>query len=151
MLEIALVDATLLPFFHPRGIAVIGASHDPIKLGFGVARNLTQSGYPGAIHLVNPRGGALMGHPVHRDVASVPDPVDLAVIVVPAAAVPSAVQACGARGIHAAIIASGGFREVGAEGAALEAQVAELARSLGVRLVGPNCIGLLDTHLPLDT
>lgn len=151
MLEIALVDATLLPFFHPRGIAVIGASHDPIKLGFGVARNLTQSGYPGAIHLVNPRGGALMGHQVHRDVASVPDPVDLAVIVVPAAAVPSAVQACGARGIHAAIIASGGFREVGAEGAALEAQVAELARSLGVRLVGPNCIGLLDTHLPLDT
>jgi len=145
------VDATLQPFFHPTGIAVIGASHDPVKLGFGVARNLTGSGYRGAIHLVNPRGGELMGHAVCRDLASVPDPVDLAVIVVPAAAVPDALRACGARGIRAAIIASGGFREVGAEGAALESQVATIARELGVRLIGPNCIGLLDTHLPLDT
>jgi len=148
---VPIVDATLQPFFHPAGIAVIGASHDPAKLGFGVARNLTQSGFAGAIHLVNPRGGELLGRAVHRDVASVPEPVDLAVIVVPAAAVPDALRACGARGIHAAIIASGGFREVGAEGAALEAQVAQVARELGVRVVGPNCIGLLDTHLPLDT
>jgi len=145
------VDASLQPFFHPAGIAVIGASHDPVKLGFGVARNLTSSGYAGAIHLVNPRGGELMGRVTHRDLASVPDPVDLAVIVVPAAAVPGALAACGARGIHAAIIASGGFREVGAEGAALEAECGQLARELGIRLIGPNCIGLLDTHLPLDT
>ncbi len=145
------MDASLQPFFHPAGIAVIGASRDPAKLGFGVARNLTQSGYPGVIHLVNPRGGELMGRSVHRDVASVPDPVDLAVVVVPAAAVPDALRACGARGIRAAIIASGGFREVGAEGAALEARVGEIARELDMRIVGPNCIGLLDTHLPLDT
>ena len=122
-----------------------------MKLGFGVARNLTQSGYAGAIHLVNPRGGVLMGRATHRDIADVPDPVDLAVIVVPAAAVAPALRACGARGIHAAIIASGGFREVGAEGAALEAELAQIARDLGIRLIGPNCIGLLDTHLPLDT
>ncbi|MHB8839173.1 MAG: CoA-binding protein, partial [Gemmatimonadaceae bacterium] len=145
------MDATLQPFFHPAGIAVVGASHDPVKLGFGVARNLTQSGYAGAIHLVNPRGGVLMGRATHRDIADVPDPVDLAVIVVPAAAVAPALRACGARGIRAAIIASGGFREVGAEGAALEAELAQIARDLGIRLIGPNCIGLLDTHLPLDT
>jgi acetyltransferase len=148
---VPIVDATLQPFFHPTGIAVVGASHDPVKLGFGVARNLTQSGYPGAIHLVNPRGGTLMGRETYRDLSAVPDPVDLAVIVVPAAAVPGALRACGARGIHAAIIASGGFREVGAEGAALESDVAQIARDLGIRLVGPNCIGLLDTHFPLDT
>ena len=145
------MDATLLPFFHPTGIAVVGASHDPVKLGFGVARNLTQSRYPGAIHLVNPRGGTLMGRPVHRDIADVPAPVDLAVIVVPAAGVAGALNACGARGIHAAIIASGGFREVGNEGAALEAEIADIARAQRIRVVGPNCIGLLDTHLPLDT
>ncbi|MBI2409332.1 MAG: acetate--CoA ligase family protein [Gemmatimonadetes bacterium] len=145
------MDVTLQPFFHPTGIAVVGASHDPVKLGYGVARNLTQSGYAGAIHLVNPRGGELLGRATHRDLADVPDPVDLAVIVVPAAAVPSALRACGARGIHAAIIASGGFREVGPEGAALELEVARIAGELGIRIVGPNCIGLLDTHLPLDT
>lgn len=145
------MDVTLQPFFHPTGIAVVGASHDPVKLGYGVARNLTQSGYAGAIHLVNPRGGELLGRATHRDLADVPDPVDLAVVVVPAAAVPSALRACGARGIHAAIIASGGFREVGPEGAALELEVARIAGELGIRIVGPNCIGLLDTHLPLDT
>lgn len=145
------MDATLQPFFEPTGIAVIGASQDPVKLGYGVARNLTQSGYRGAIHLVNPRGGELMGRPAHRSIADVPDPVDLAVIVVPAAAVLDTLRACGARGIRAAIIASGGFREVGAEGAALEADLARTARELGIRLLGPNCIGLLDTHLPLDT
>ncbi len=145
------MDATLQPFFQPAGIAVIGASHDPVKLGYGVARNLTQSGYRGAIHLVNPRGGELMGRSVHRRIADIPDPVDLAVIVVPAAAVLDALRACGARAIRAAIIASGGFREVGAEGAALEADLARTARELGMRLIGPNCIGLLDTHLPLDT
>lgn len=145
------MDATLEPFFHPAGIAVLGASHDPVKLGFGVARNLTASGYRGAIHLVNPRGGELMGRPVYADLASVPDPVDLAVVVVPAASVATALRACGARGIHAAIIASGGFREVGPEGAALEAEVAMIAAECGIRIIGPNCIGLLDTHLPLDT
>jgi len=145
------VDASLQPFFHPTGIAVVGASQDPVKLGFGVARNLLHSAYAGAVHLVNPRGGDLMGRPAHRELASVPDPVDLAILVVPAAAVPDALRACGARGIRAAIIASGGFREVGAEGAALEVECARIARDLGIRLLGPNCIGLIDTHLPLDT
>lgn len=145
------MDASLLPFFDPTGIVVIGASHNPAKLGFGVARNLTQSGYGGAIHLVNPRGGTLMGRPVHLDVDSVPDPVDLAVIVVPALAVPNALRQCGARGIRAVIVASGGFREVGADGAALEAQLAEIAHTHDIRIIGPNCIGLIDTHLPLDT
>jgi len=138
-------------FFAPRGVVVIGASHTPTKLGYGAARNLVVSEYPGAIHFVNPKGGELFGRPIHPRIADVPDPVDLAVILIPAAAVPEALEACGRRGIRAAIIGSGGFREVGPEGAALENTCLEIARRHGLRLVGPNCIGLLDTHLPIDT
>jgi acetyltransferase len=138
-------------FFAPRGVVVIGASHTPTKLGYGAARNLVVSEYPGAIHFVNPKGGELFGRPIHTRIGDVPDPVDLAVILIPAAAVPEALEDCGRRGIPAVIIGSGGFREVGPSGAALEATCLEIARRHGMRLVGPNCIGLLDTHLPLDT
>ncbi len=145
------MDSSLLPFFSPRGVVVVGASAEPTKLGYGVARNLVQSGYKGAVHLVNPKNGTLFGRTMVASIADVPDPVDLAVLIVPAAAIPKAIADCGARGIRAAIIASGGFREIGPEGAALEAECLRVARENGVRLLGPNCIGLLDTHLPLDT
>jgi acetate---CoA ligase (ADP-forming) len=145
------MDSSLLPFFQPRGVVVVGASHEPTKLGHGVARNLVQSGYPGAIHFVNPKGGRLFDRPVYPDIASVPEPVDLAVLVIPAPTVPNGLRECATRGIKAIIITSGGFREVGPEGAALEAECACLALELGLRLIGPNCIGLLDTHFPLDT
>lgn len=138
-------------FFNPQGIVVFGASRDPHKLGYGLARNLVQSGYPGVVHFVNPKGGHLLGRPVYSDIYQVPNPIDLAIILVPAPYVPPALEACGERGIRAAIIAAGGFREVGPEGAALEAQCVEIAHRYGMRLIGPNCIGLLDTHLPLDT
>jgi acetyltransferase len=145
------MDSALLPFFHPRGVAVVGVSLDPTKLGYGVARNLTQSGYTGAIHFVNPKGGALFNRPLYLRLADVPDPVDLAVLIIPASAILAELRACRDRGLHAAIIASGGFREVGPAGVALEAECARLAGEFGIRLIGPNCIGLLDTHLPLDT
>ena len=145
------IDPTLLPFFAPAGIAIIGASTAPTKLGFGIARNLAQSGYPGAIHFVNPRGGRLLERPIYPTIAAVPDPVDLAVIIVAAPVVPETLAAVGARGIRAAIIASGGFRETGPEGAQLEAECLRVAREQGIRLIGPNCVGLIDTHLPLDT
>ncbi len=142
---------TFEAFFNPRGVVVIGASTKPHKLGYGVARNLVASGYGGALHFVNPRGGELFGRPLLRDLAEVPDPIDLAVLVVPAAAAPETVRACGARGIPAAVLISGGFRETGPQGAALEEAVQQAVRETGIRLIGPNCIGLLDTHLPLDT
>src|SRR3990172_2725541 len=138
-------------FFAPRWVAFIGASQTPTKLGYGAARNLVVSGYPGAIHFVNPHGGELFGRPMHAEVALVPDPVDLAIILIPAAAVPAALDACGRRGILAVILGSGGFRENGAAGQGLEQECLEIARRHGMRLIGPNCIGLLDTHLPLDT
>lgn len=141
----------LAPFFSPQGVALLGASQNPTKLGFGLARNLVQSGYRGAIHFVNPKGGSLLERPVYPSIAEVPDPVDLAVVLIPAPFVPGALAECGERGIRAAIIASGGFRETGPEGAALEAECLRVARDHQMRLVGPNCIGIIDTHLPIDT
>ncbi len=140
----------LTPFFRPRGVAVVGASTDPTKLGYGLARNLVQSNYQGVVHFVNPKGGSLLGRPMYPTMAQVPDPVDLAIILIPARFIPQALHECGQRGLKAVIIGSGGFRETGTEGAALEAECLEVVRSYGMRLIGPNCIGLLDTHLPMD-
>ncbi len=130
---------------------MVGASEDPSKLGYAVARNLAQGGFPGAVHFVNPKGGKLFGRSICPRLADVPDPVDLAVLIVPAGATPSTLQEVGKRGIHAAIIASGGFREVGPSGAELEEECLAVARQNSIRLIGPNCIGLIDLHLPLDT
>lgn len=141
---------SLSPFFAPKGVAIIGASHDYSKLGYGLARNLVQSNYQGAVHFVNPKGGKLLNRPMYAQIHVVPDPVDLAILLIPAAFVPQALIECGERGIKGVIIGSGGFRETGAEGAALEEKCLEIARNYHMRLIGPNCIGLLDTHLPMD-
>ncbi len=146
-----MADPTLLPFFSPRGIVVIGASTSPEKLGYGVARNLIQSGYPGAVHFVSQKQGELFRHPLYIHLNHVPDPVDLAVLIVPPQMMPQTIEDCGQRGIKAAIIMSSGFREVGPEGAALEQKCLATAQKHGIRLLGPNCIGTIDTHLPLDT
>lgn len=145
------VDPSLLPFFAPQGIVLFGATPDPARLGFGLARNLAQSGYTGAVHFVNPKGGWLLERPLSPSLAAVPDPIDLAVLLLPAPLTPSILAECGQRGIRAAIILSGGFRETDEAGAALEAECLRVARQYEMRLIGPNCVGLLDTHLPLDT
>jgi acetyltransferase len=103
------------------------------------------------VHFVGRGGGTLLGQPLYADIAGVPDPVDLAVIIVPPQATPEVLSACAARGVLAAIIASSGFREAGPDGASLEARCLEIARAHGMRLLGPNCIGIIDTYLPLDT
>jgi len=145
------MTSSLTPFFNPRGVVVVGASTSPEKLGYGAARNLVYSGYKGAIHFVSQKTGKLFNRPLYTDLSQVPDPVDLAVLIVPAPATPETLEACGQRGIRAVIIVASGFREAGVEGAALEARCLEVAREHGIRMVGPNCIGGLDTHLPLDT
>lgn len=144
-------DDLLTHFFAPRGVVVIGASKDPNKLGYGLARNIIQGNYRGAIHLVNPKGGMVFGKPIYTRVMDVPDPADLAVILIPAPAIPGVLRECGERGIPAAIISSGGFRETGEAGAALERECAQIAKHYGIRLVGPNCVGIVETHLPLNT
>lgn len=142
---------TLTPFFDPKGVVVIGASQDPTKLGYLLATNLHRSGYKGAIHFVNLKGGSLLGKEIHQSVIDVPDPVDLAAVLIPSKFVIPALRECGKRGITAAIIGAGGFREIGPEGLALEEEMLQVAAEEGIRLMGPNCIGFLDTHLPIDT
>jgi acetyltransferase len=147
-----MTDSTsLTPFFDPKGVVVIGASQDPTKLGYLLATNLHRSGYKGAIHYVNLKGGILLGKQVYKSVLDIPDPVDLAAILIPSRFVIPALKECGQRGIRAAIIGAGGFREIGPEGLELEQKMVQVAAEEGIRLLGPNCIGLLDTHLPLDS
>ncbi|MCB0119760.1 MAG: acetate--CoA ligase family protein [Anaerolineales bacterium] len=145
------MDTSLLPFFQPKGVVIVGASTSPEKLGYGVARNLIQSGYKGAVHLVAQKSGEIFGKQIHTSLQDIPDPVELAILIVPTKATAGAIEDCGKRGIKAAVIVSAGFREVGEEGAKLEQQCVEVAKQHGVRLLGPNCIGTIDTHFPLDT
>jgi acetate---CoA ligase (ADP-forming) len=145
------MSSSLLPFFQPKGVVIIGASTSPEKLGYSAARNLVASGYTGAIHFVSQRQGQLFERPLYTSLAQVPDPVDLAILIVPPQVTSQTIEECASLGIKAAIIISAGFREVGAEGAALEQQCVDVAHKNGVRLLGPNCIGTIDTHLPLDT
>ena len=130
------IDPTLNPFFAPQGVAVAGVSLNPAKLGYGIAQNLVNSGYPGAIHFVNPRGGKLFGRTIYTSIDQIPDPVDLVVILVPPKIVPATLQACGERGIRAAVIATGGFREVGPEGAKLEETCLDAYQAIIPRVTG---------------
>src|SRR5512135_1569728 len=99
-----ITSSSLSPYFSPHGIALVGATADPTKLGYGLARNLVQSNYQGVVHFVNPKGGSLLGRPMYPGLAQVPDPVDLAILLIPASHVPPALHDCGQRGLRAVII-----------------------------------------------
>lgn len=139
------------PFFNPRGVAIVGASSDPRKLGYGVVRNLVEYRYGGKIYPVNQTAKEILGHPCHPTIADVPEPLDLCVVVVPAPQVADVVDQCGRRGVKHLIVVSGGFAETGPEGLAREKVLAETARRHGMRMIGPNCIGTIDTHTPVNT
>ncbi len=141
----------LSPFFAPKGVAIIGASSNPNKLSFGIFKNLTQYGYQGGIYPVNPKATEILGLKCYPDVTRVPDPVDLAVLVLPAESVPVTLEMCGKRGIGAVTIISGGFKEVGEEGRRLEEKCLQIAAQYQMRLVGPNCVGTMDMHSGLNT
>lgn len=146
-----MTHSALSAFFRPNGVALIGASRDPAKLGYAVLRNLLEHGYTGPVYPVNPKAKEILGVRCYPSVSDVPDPVELVVIIAPAPATPEIMQQVGQRGIHAAIIISGGFSEIGPQGAALENQIIEIARRYGIRIIGPNCVGVIDTHTGLDT
>jgi len=129
---------------------VVGASRDPSKVGGAVLGNIVSGGYRGAIYPVNPNAAEIGGYLAYASVADVPDPVDMAVIVVPARAAVEAVRQCGDRGIGWAVVISAGFRETGAAGAALERELVAAARDGGVRILGPNCLGLIATRSALN-
>ncbi len=145
------MPSSLLPFFEAAGVAVIGASANPRKLSYGILENLINSTYQGGIYPVNPGSTEILGKTCFADIANVPDPVDLAVISLPVAATPATLEACGRRGIKAVVIISGGFKETGTEGLALEEQCLAIAKQYGIRLIGPNCVGLVNLHNGMNT
>lgn len=138
-------------FFNPTSVAVIGASRDSHKLGYGVVRNLHDYHFRGDIYPVNPRATNILGYTCYPSIADLPTPVDLAVIVVPARHVNRSVDECGEAGIPAVVVVSGGFGETGPDGAERERQLKETAVRHNMRLLGPNCIGTIDTHTPVNT
>lgn len=145
------MTSDLAPFFSPAGVAIVGASTNPSKLSHGILKNMTLYGYKGGIYPINPKADEILGLRAYVDIAKVPDPVDLAVIVLPAPMTPDVLRSCGERGIKAVIIISGGFREVGGSGVALEQTCREIADSYKMRLIGPNCVGTLDLYTGLNT
>jgi acetyltransferase len=132
-------------FFHPRGVAVIGASDNPLKGGYHMLHNVL-GGYRGKVYPVNPRSTEIMGVPCYPDIASIPDDFDLAIFFIPAEHLPETIRQCSKKNTRAIIIESAGFSETGPEGKKLQDESVALARSLGIRLWGPNCMGLLDGH-----
>ena len=144
------MTSDLKPFFEPAGVAIIGASSNPRKLSYGILRNLVNSPFPGAIYPVNPGAAEILGKPSYPDITAVPNPLDLAVIVMPAHTIADTLEACGKRGVKAVIVISGGFKEIGAEGEQLEARCLEIIRRYGMRMIGPNCVGLVNLHTGLN-
>ena len=129
--------------FHPRGIAIIGASSDLSRISGQPIKALKGAGYAGGIFPINPKYPELHGLKCYPDAASIAEPCDLAIIAVPAPAVAAAVRDCGRAGIPFAIVLTAGFREAGAEGRRLEAELKQAVAESGVRVVGPNCQGVL--------
>ena len=131
--------------FDPRSIAVIGASADPKKVGYAVLNNLIRFKFPGRLTPVNPSGGEILGLRTSAVVGDIGEPVDLAVIVIPARFVAASLRECAAAGIRAAIVISAGFKEAGAEGTLLEEELKAIGRERNIRILGPNCLGLINT------
>ena len=136
--------------FHPGSIAVVGASRNPEKVGYGVFSNLLQAGFPGPVYGVNPGGGEILGRPLYPSIDAIPGPVDLGVFVVPPNAILEGIPRLAAKGMRAGIVISAGFKEIGGPGVALERSLREAATSAGVRVLGPNCLGLINTHAFLN-
>lgn len=143
---------TLKAFFEPGSVAVIGASANPAKLGHAVLKNLIEGGYArrGRVYPINPAAQEILGYRAYPSVLEVPDAIDLAVIVIPYPQVPAALRQCGQKGIPAAIVISAGFREAGMEGLERERELMQICKEYGMRLIGPNCLGVIDTYTPLN-
>ncbi|MGB2716528.1 MAG: GNAT family N-acetyltransferase [Vicinamibacterales bacterium] len=137
--------ASMRVFFEPKSVAVIGASRERGKIGSEIVNNLVEAGFTGTLSVVHPSATDIQGHQAYRTVADIPGPVDLAMVVVPAADVLAVVDDCIRKGVRGICVISAGFGESGPEGAKREAALVEKIRNAGCRLIGPNCMGLLNT------
>jgi acetyltransferase len=131
--------------FKPRSVAVIGASNRELTIGHRILRNLIHMGFPGPLYPINPRETEIQGLATYPHISKAPGAVDLAHIIVKNTLVPQVLRDCAAKGVKVAIINAAGFKEVGPEGARLEAELVQIARETGVRVFGPNCQGIINT------
>ncbi|MCC7556026.1 MAG: acetate--CoA ligase family protein [Methanoculleus marisnigri] len=138
-----------IEYFTPRSIAVIGASSEPKKMGYAVMHNLLH--FPGQLYPVNNKRPEVQGLKAYPSILDIPNPVDMAVITVPAKHVPSVIEECGQKGVSMVVIITAGFKEMGEGGKALEDRVLEIAKGYGTRIVGPNCLGLIVPPKGIDT
>jgi acyl-CoA synthetase (NDP forming) len=137
---------SLQALFRPNGLAVIGASAKPGKLGFTILKNILDAGFGGPVIPVNPKGETILGIPSVKSVDDIPPGTDLAVVIIPAASVPGTILQLGERKVRAAIVITGGFAESGPEGARLQEELSRNAARCGIRVVGPNCQGVNYPH-----
>src|SRR6185503_13700463 len=140
----------LTPLFAPTAIAVLGVSRNPAKLGHRLLQNVKESGFAGAIHPVNPSGESILGLDTVRTIEALPDGVDLALVSLPAAAVPAAITALAARRVRTAVILSSGFGELDDAGRTTQRDLLASARAAGLRLVGANCMGVYSAPAGLN-
>jgi len=140
----------LKSLFNPGAIAVIGASADPRKVGYAVLNNLIRFKFTGALYPINPSSGEILGLKVYANVSDVGLPIDLAIIVIPAKFVPDSLRACAAAGITSAVVISAGFKEAGADGTLLEEELKQISKEYHIRVLGPNCLGIINTANDLN-
>src|SRR6266581_4729070 len=140
----------LTPLFEPGSVAIVGASEKSGKVGAVLLSNMLAAGYRGTLFAVNPKYGSVRGVRCYASIGKLPERVDLAVIATPAHTVPEVIDECGRSGVRAAVVITAGFSEAGPEGAKLERALLDNARRHGVRLVGPNCLGILRPELGLN-
>ncbi|HKT84303.1 MAG TPA: GNAT family N-acetyltransferase, partial [Solirubrobacterales bacterium] len=138
--------ASVSRFLEPGSIAVVGASRREGAVGGAVLRNLRESGFPGAVYPVNPAAGEVQGLPAFASVAAIPGELDLAVLAVKAEGIAATARECAAKGARSLVVLSAGFSESGPEGTERERELLAVCRETGMRLIGPNCLGILDTR-----
>ena len=136
--------ASMRPFFHPRAVAVIGASRDPESLGYRTLHALVLNRFQGPVYAINPKAPSIGAIPAYPNVRSLPQPVDLAIVLVPKQHVTAVVEDCAAAGVRAVVVITAGFAETGEEGRARQDELLAVVRANGMRMVGPNCMGLLN-------
>ena len=141
----AAATASMKTFFEPRTVAVIGANRARGKIGSEILHNLVVGGFSGQLFVVHPTASSVEGVPAFPTVTAVPSDVDLAIICVPCASVSATVNECIAKGVKALVVISAGFAETGASGRALEAAILDNVRAAGIRMIGPNCMGIINT------
>ncbi|MDO8136352.1 MAG: acetate--CoA ligase family protein [Candidatus Brocadiales bacterium] len=133
-------------FFRPNSIAVIGAAREEHKVGHSVLKNILQYGFQGRIYPINPKADSILGLKAYPSVKSVEDSVELAVLVLPSQLTLEVIDECAQKGIYSAVIISGGFKESGVDGAAREKELLSKIKRYGMRVIGPNCLGVINTH-----